>query len=74
MMIVYVLVYAPLNMLSFLGTTKFRKEFSMFYSLSVFIGRNTIKVALDVYFFAKFIANFVYIINKKTESLAENEC
>lgn len=41
--------------------------------LYVFIGRNATKVPLDVYFFAKFIANFVYLIKKKTESLSAKD-
>ena len=73
MMIFYVLVYGPLNILSFLGGNKISKDYSLSYSLSVFIGRNTTKVSLDVYFFAKFISNFVYLIKKKAESLAAKD-
>jgi hypothetical protein len=73
MMIVYVLVYAPLNFLSFLGDNKSSQEYLKSYKLSIFIGRNATKVPLDVYFFAKFITNFVYLIKKKEESLAEKD-
>ena len=73
MMILYLLVYAPLNILSFLGADKFRREYSMSYSLFVFIGRNGTKVPLDIYFFAIFISNFVYLIWKKAESLAAKD-
>ena len=51
-MIVYVLVYAPLNLLSFLEDNKFSHEYLKSYKLSIFIGRNATKVPFDVYFFA----------------------
>jgi hypothetical protein len=73
MMIVYVLVYAPVNILTFLVGFKFNKGQSKVFKIYVLIGRNATKVPLDVYFFAKFIENFVYLIKKKSESLAAKD-